>query len=42
MDLPYPELFRVEVDSIANWKTWQSDCKVTYVDEEENEKEYGF
>ncbi|WP_379146251.1 hypothetical protein [Paenibacillus sp. sgz500992] len=42
MSLPYKELFRVEVDSITNWKHWREAHRITYVDEEENEKEFVF
>lgn len=42
MGLPYPELFRVEVDSITNWKEWRETHKVTYLDEEENRREFVF
>lgn len=42
MSLPYPELFRVEVDSITNWKEWRESHRITYVDEEENEQEFYF
>lgn len=42
MSLPYKELFRVEVDSITNWNDWRETHRITYVDEEENEKEFVF
>lgn len=42
MSLPYKEIFRVEVDSITNWSHWRETHSVTYVDEEENEKEFVF
>jgi hypothetical protein len=42
MNVPYKELFRVEVDSITNWDNWKDSCTVRYLDEENNEKEYVF
>ncbi|QSF45627.1 hypothetical protein [Paenibacillus tianjinensis] len=42
LSLPYKELFRVEVDSITNWNHWREAHRVTYVDEEENEKVFVF
>ncbi|MNC49520.1 hypothetical protein D3C75_987040 [compost metagenome] len=42
MSLPYKELFRVEVDNITNWNHWREAHRVTYVDEEENEKVFVF
>ncbi|WP_339312751.1 hypothetical protein [Paenibacillus sp. FSL M7-0896] len=42
MSLPYPELFRVEVDSILNWKDWREAHRITYVDEEGIGREFVF
>lgn len=42
MNMPYNELFRVEVDSITNWDNWKDYCRVRYLDGENNEKEFVF
>ncbi|WP_143758998.1 hypothetical protein [Paenibacillus odorifer] len=42
MNMPYNELFRVEVDSITNWDNWKDYCMVRYLDGENNEKEFVF
>jgi hypothetical protein len=42
MDLPYIELFRVEVDQITNWDKWKTTYEVKYIDQENNEKVYVF
>lgn len=42
MSVPYKELFRVEVDSIKNWGNWKTIHKISYVDEENNDKEFVF
>jgi hypothetical protein len=42
MDLPYIELFRVEVDQITNWDSWKTTHIVKYMDQKNDEKEYVF
>jgi hypothetical protein len=42
MNVPYNELFRVEVDSVINWESWRESFRVKYLDEENNEKEFVF
>ncbi|MFF2484257.1 hypothetical protein [Paenibacillus sp. NPDC058071] len=42
MNVPYKELFRVEVDSIINWGDWKDSNRIRYLDMENNEKEYAF
>ncbi len=42
MNMPYKELFRVEVDSITNWGDWKDSCRISYLDEKNNEKEFVF
>lgn len=42
MNVPYNELFRVDVDSILNWDSWKDSCRVIYLDKENNETEFVF
>jgi hypothetical protein len=42
MQLPYKELFRVEVDRITNWGSWKDSYRISYLEDENNEKEFVF
>lgn len=42
MNLPYTEIFRVEVDSITNWDRWREMCIIEYKDEDGNYMRFEF
>jgi hypothetical protein len=42
MNVPFKDVFRVEVDSIINWDSWKDSCRIKYIDKENNEKEFVF